>query len=110
MTKIEIDTSKPYFHRTVGCHGCAHEAADPCRERNEHRNSGETACMLCIRAPRNEVAQIMDSIITARGWSRLEFPKDMYVSIERLEFDSKFGKLKRVKKFPQFLQSRSKTN
>jgi len=94
MVKLEIDTSKPYFHRMIGCHGCAHEAAGPCRERNEHRNSGEIACMLCIRAPKAETEEMMEKIVRARGWSMLDFPKDMYISIERLEFDSKFGKLK----------------
>lgn len=83
MSKIETDTSKRYFHRMIGCHGCAHEDSETCRERNEHRNSGETACMLCIRAPKAETEEMMDKIIAARGWSRLEFPKDRYISIER---------------------------
>jgi len=31
------------------CHGCCHEAGEPCRKRHEHIPSGETACMYCIR-------------------------------------------------------------
>jgi len=90
MAVIQVDTSKRYFHRMIGCHGCAHEASEPCLKRNEHRNSGETACMLCIRAPKAETEKAMEKIVAARGWSRLDFPRDMYISSERLEFDLKF--------------------
>jgi len=83
---IELDMNKQYFNRMIGCHGCAHEASEPCKK-GIHRNSGESACMLCIRAPKEETEKQMEKIIEARGWSRLEFPKDMYISAERFEHD-----------------------
>ena len=33
------------------CHGCAHEAADPCKSDDTHIPSGENACINCIRNP-----------------------------------------------------------
>lgn len=65
------------------CHGCAHEASDPCKLRGNHMPSGETACMLCARNDSidyNMMVKIISNTPALKD-SGVKFPCDMYISL-----------------------------
>jgi len=65
------------------CHGCAHEASDPCKMKNVHMASGELICCLCARND-NLNPTLMVTILSnneALRNSGVQFPCDMYISM-----------------------------
>ena len=66
--------------RRNDCHGCVHEAVEPCKTKNLHLPSGETACINCSRNPPKPTK---DNYFSVHEW-RKEL-KETWARVQRRE-------------------------
>jgi len=70
---------KQRLKKKLSCHGCSHEAADPCRK-GLHIPGGERPCCFCLRNDKRkyEVKEWYD------GSKPVKIPMDCYLPLDML--------------------------
>jgi transcription elongation factor Elf1 len=74
------------------CHGCCHEASEPCKAKHIHRPSGETACGSCTR---NFLYQF--KVLKKKDY----YMRDYYMTMEELKGRMKKDEEKRWRLMPE---------